>query len=243
MLPPNQHASALALPPSIKPRVLKRRRNPASGWDYVTSDGRYEITPQYAGTPNGGNTPRICRWAVKDLRAKDPNHDTAYLPSLNRIRESYCAPTQWVPWLVCDMDEGVMRVAASRKNAVSWAKAFTCGQVLGRSHFPGSDCYDYQFGVKGEESGNTFFVMPADAAHRHGFDPVQQPRCPYPDAPYERVRRPGETMTTGTSDTPHRAGTARVAGCAPRRRQHPPLGRGGLVFVLVACPVWWASGS
>ncbi|THA72496.1 hypothetical protein E6R60_26565 [Streptomyces sp. A0642] len=176
-------AGARRLPPPIKPRVLKRRRNPIFGFDYYTSDGRYQVTPRYADTPNGGRTARVDRYQVTDLRVADPARSTRDHHSLDDVRESYCS--RYVPWLVCDMDMGVLRVASSRKEAVGWASIYAGSPVTTRHPFvPGSNCYEYDF------DGTGLFIMAADVAHRHGLDPVQQPLFPYPNDPYEEVDRP-----------------------------------------------------
>ncbi|MFJ9378978.1 hypothetical protein [Streptomyces sp. NPDC101455] len=150
------------LPPPIKPRKLMRRRNPTFGFDYFTSDGRYEITPQYADNRYGGRTARIDRWAVRDLKATDRDGNTRYHPLLVDVRLYYCAPGGNVPFLVCGMDEGVMRVEPTRSAAAHW-----------RTYFD-----------------DDLTIVRADRARFQGWDPVQQPAYPFPDEPFEYVERP-----------------------------------------------------
>ncbi|MFE9993460.1 hypothetical protein [Streptomyces avermitilis] len=179
--------SVRELPPPIKPRTLRRS---SDGYGYVTSDGRYEVTPAYAPTLQRGSASRPTDWIVKDLTGREKSRSYGLL---SYVREYLCAPGGRVPWLVCDMDEGVMRVEPSMRAAVAWAKSYACTPVRERGNYPGGDCYDYVFGLPGEDATTCVFIMRADVAHGHGFNPVQQPRYPYPDAPDERVRRQDET--------------------------------------------------
>jgi hypothetical protein len=165
------------LPQPIKPRTLKRASH-----GYVTTDGRYEITPAYSPTLQRGSASRPSYWVVKDTTGKQEERD--YL-TLDVVREYYCAPGGKVPWLVCDMDQGVMRVEPSMRAAVAWARSHACAPVRERRNYPGSECYDYVFRNPGEDSNTCFFIMRADVAHRHDFDPVQEPWYPYTDEPHE----------------------------------------------------------
>ncbi|MEV8344491.1 hypothetical protein [Streptomyces niveus] len=176
-----------ALPPAIKPRTLRRAHD---GYGYVTTDDRYTVTPVYAPTLQRGSASRPTDWIVKDRTGVQ---EPCSYGLLSRVREFLCAPGGKVPWLVCDMDEGVMRVEPSMRAAVAWAASLACAPVRERRSSSGGDVYDYVFGHPGEDGNTCVFIMRADAAHRHGFDPVQQPQYPFPDAPDERVRRPDET--------------------------------------------------
>lgn len=175
--------SARRLPEPIKPRKLVRRRNPIHGFDYFTSDGRYEVYPIYKDRRYGGRSNVVDSWGIRDLRSGEKR--AKYYPRLEDIRLYYCAPDGKVPWLVCDMDDGVLRVAESMKAAVEWAASHACAPVRERSHGKGSTCYDYVFGHPGEDSNTCVFIMRADHAVKHGFDPVQQPFYPYPDDPHD----------------------------------------------------------
>jgi hypothetical protein len=156
---PMSDPDARPLPEPIKPRALQRRKNPVYGYDYSTSDGRYEVYPLYRDRTNGGRTNKVDSWVIKDLQ--DPEW-TRYYPLLDDIRRYYCAPGGKVPWLVCDMDEGVLRVEPSMRAAAKWATYFNDG----------------------------LFIVRADRAHYQGYNPVQQPLYPYPDDPFEKVDRP-----------------------------------------------------
>ncbi|MFI1532135.1 hypothetical protein [Streptomyces griseus] len=174
------------LPAPIRPRVLVRSRD---GFGYVTSDGRYRIRPVYAPTLQRGSAARPTDWIVADTTGKEASWSRL---ELRDVREALCAPGG-IPWLVCGMDEGVLRVEPSMRAAVRWARSNAGAPVRSRSASPGGGSYDYVLGHRGEDTVTSVFVMRADVAHRHGFDPVQQPRFPYPDDPHEMVRRAGES--------------------------------------------------
>lgn len=182
-------AARRALPPPIRPRSLRRDRN---GYGYTTSDGRYLVFPLFEDNPRGGRTGRVRSWAIEDLRNPNCNDRTRTYATLERIREFYCAPDGAVPWLVAGMDEGVLRVAPTRSAAVAWASRLAEAPVLTRTHAPGGTIYTYFFGHGNEDDGVSLLLMRADHAHFHGFDPLQQPRYPFPDAPFENAKRPGE---------------------------------------------------
>jgi hypothetical protein len=179
--------STRKLPEPIKPRTLKRARD---GYGYITTDGRYEVTPAYSPTLQRGSAARPSFWVVKDTTGVQKAREYG---DLRTVRELYCAPGGRVPWLVCDMDDGVMRVEPTRAAAVEWASSYACAPLRERHHGKGSTCYDYVFGHPGEDSTTSVFVMRADHASRHGFDPVQQPLHPFPDDPFEQVDRPAPT--------------------------------------------------
>ncbi|MEV7675023.1 hypothetical protein [Streptomyces sp. NPDC088752] len=143
------------LPPPIKPRALKRAK---SGFGYETTDGRYEVTPAYAPSLRGGSVSRPSDWIVTD---RTTSRSRSY-PDLAMVRELYCAPGGKVPWLVCDMDDGVLRVEPTRAAAAEWRTYFDDG----------------------------LFLVRADRARASGWDPEQQPLYPYPGDPFEQVDRP-----------------------------------------------------
>lgn len=174
------------LPPPVKPRTLLHARD----FGYVTSDGRYRFIPQYRPRPLGGRCSKIDGWVVHDSTPGPdgkPRGSRAYGWPLAEVRDLYCTPGDRMPWLVCDMDDGVVRVAASRRAAVAWCSALTGMPVLGRAHAAGSTCYDYTFGSADDCVG--FFVVRADHAHRHGFVADQQPLYPYVNQPWQRGPR------------------------------------------------------
>ena len=168
-------------PAPIKPRALARRRDGT----WITTDGRYHLTPYRDHTEvTRGHGPR--RWEVSDpLGGELPR--TGY--TLTRFREEFCAPGGTVPWLVCCMDDGVMRVEPTMKAAVAWARGLADAPVRCRKHFTNSSSYDYVFGYPGEDSNTCLTILRADAAHRHGWDPLQQPLYPYTSSPYENLER------------------------------------------------------
>ncbi|WP_428957862.1 hypothetical protein [Streptomyces sp. cg35] len=165
------------LPKPIKPRVLKKTHGEDG---YRTTDGRYMVLPQRYGVDR-----RVRFWKAIDLTVprEDPRRSRDFV-DLDAVRRTLCAPGNRVPWLVCDMDQGVMHVAESRRAAVAWAASHADAPVRQREHAKGSTCYDYTFGFPGEDSNTCLFVMRADHAARHRFDPVQEPWFPYADHPH-----------------------------------------------------------
>ncbi|MFD7835677.1 hypothetical protein [Streptomyces sp. NPDC059761] len=170
-------------PRTIRPRALKR----ATAFDgYITSDGRYEARPARFGTDG-----RVRFWNVTDLRNPPADGKPAHYTDLKQIRTQLCAPNNKVPWLVCDMDQGVLRVGLTRNEVVSWAAIhFDAGTYRFEA---GSSCYEYFF--EDGDGGTSVFVVKADSAHLHGFNPEQQPLFPFPDDPYEEVARPEPART------------------------------------------------
>ncbi|MGW9069237.1 hypothetical protein ACWGQT_07305 [Streptomyces yangpuensis] len=170
------------LPRTIRPRVLKRTK----GVDgYVTSDGRYEVLPARFGVDR-----RVRFWTARDLRDSSGSEPRQY-PDLDAVRSALCAPYGKVPWLVCDMDQGVLRVEPTRNEAVRWAAIFFDADEW--RHSRGGICHEYFFGP--ENDYESVFIVQADNAHRGGFDPEQQPLHPFADDPYEEVARPEPTAT------------------------------------------------
>lgn len=163
-----------------------RRRNPIYGFDYFTSDGRYKASPMYAHARYGGRTPRIEQWALRDLQ--NPETRVRYYPRLDDIRLYYCAPDGKVPWLVCDMDDGVLRVEPDRAAAARWGSIYA-GDSEWRFRRTAAGSYECFYGPRSEESAS-LFIMRGDVAHHAGFDPLQQPLHPFPDDPFEQVDRP-----------------------------------------------------
>lgn len=167
------------LPPTIRPRVLAR----AATFDgFVTTDGRYELRPDRYGTDR-----RVRMWTGTDTTGRHfpgTNSTTQLFTSRDDFRTQHCARDGKVPWLVCDMDDGVLRVEPTRSAAARWGATFTDSQTY--RFTLGSTCYEYEY-----DDCTTLFIVRADNAHLHGFDPEQQPLYPFPDDPYEEVTRPG----------------------------------------------------
>jgi hypothetical protein len=90
------------------------------------------------------------------------------------------------PWLVLDMDEGVLRREPTRRAAVDWMTSHDGGSVLSR-HCSGPGAYEYTIGYPGEDRASNHFVERLDAAVRAGWDrcfPVPD-KYPYPDRPHD----------------------------------------------------------
>ncbi|EST18066.1 hypothetical protein [Streptomyces roseochromogenus] len=64
-----------------KPRTLRRDQN-TNG--YVTSDGRYEVTPVYGPSIRGGDVTRPTEWCLKDRKGE---YEPRYRPFLSDIRD------------------------------------------------------------------------------------------------------------------------------------------------------------
>jgi len=175
------------LPPPVTPRALVRARD---GHGYTTSDDRYLIRPRYAHNSGGGRAARVDGWTVTDTRPRDGDDRVWTHATLDRVRTLYCAPSGRVPWVVCDMDDGVLRVAATRRAAVDWLVEWACAPVLRRHHHRGGTCYEYVLGRPGEDDGLSACVVRADRVHLHGWDPSEQPLFPWPDDPFTAHPRP-----------------------------------------------------
>lgn len=173
------------LPQPIKPRTLVRRPT-YGGNDYITSDRRYEVTPQFADHRNGGRTPRIEQYQVKDTTTGK----TTYVPRLEDVRWIYCTPVNEMPWIVHDVDEGVLRVEPTRKAAIAWASSLAEASKVLERHRYGSGSYEYVFGDSGGDVCGNYIIVRADLAHIAQIDAVEQPMYPFPDDPFEMVDRP-----------------------------------------------------
>ncbi|MFD6471514.1 hypothetical protein [Streptomyces goshikiensis] len=66
---------------AAKPRTLRRARY-ANG--YVTSDGRYKVTPHYGLSLRGGCVSRPTSWTLTDLQGEYPERER---PLLSDIRD------------------------------------------------------------------------------------------------------------------------------------------------------------
>lgn len=156
------------LPEPIKPRVLKRYRDGTGTKGYITTDGRYLFLPA-----DGG-------FVVLDAHTRG---GVAGVRPLAEHRARFCAPGGKVPWLVCDMDDGIVRVEPTRADAVRWVCDHKGARVLGREPV-GDGWYNYRIGYSREDYA-VVWVARADVVHWQGFDPEQEPWFPYPDAPHE----------------------------------------------------------
>jgi hypothetical protein len=73
---------------------------------------------------------------------------------------------------------------------VDWLTAWACAPVLRRHHHRGGTSYEYVLGHTDEDDGTSAFVVRADHAHLHGWNPVQQPLFPWPDDAFTEHPRP-----------------------------------------------------
>jgi hypothetical protein len=64
-----------------RPHTLRRAKC-ANG--YVTSDGRYKVTPHYAPSLRGGSVSRPTWWTLTDLHGEHPDRER---PLLSDIRD------------------------------------------------------------------------------------------------------------------------------------------------------------
>lgn len=168
------------LPPPIKPRALKR-----SHYDtYVTTDGRYRFDPQYRGMALIGYT-------AEDLHNPGRYRGIGGVHPLRYWRELLCSPSGKVPWVVCDVDDGVLRVEPTRAAAVEWARSFADAAGVKERHQYGEGRYEYVFADSDGDICGGVNIVRADVAHASGIDPLQQPLYPFPDEPFERVERGG----------------------------------------------------
>lgn len=90
-----------------------------------------------------------------------------------------------LPWLVVDMDEGLLRREPTRAAAVKWCRNWY-GPVMERhSYSPGA--YSYTFGVRGEDRATFLFVEREDVAKSGAGSRVwnSTPKYPHPDRPYD----------------------------------------------------------
>jgi len=90
------------------------------------------------------------------------------------------------PWLVLDMDEGVIRREPTRRAAVAWMLEHCGGRVLSR-HTYGPGAYEYHVGDPAEGNAVCYFVERLARAVRSGWDWwFEIPDAyPYPDRPHE----------------------------------------------------------
>lgn len=90
-------------------------------------------------------------------------------------------------WLVCDMDEGLLRAERTRTAAVAWLCTHRGGKVLARyTYGPGN--YEYSVGAADDDATSAFIVR-RDQLARCGWDPEQQPLYPVAEDPFEEVDR------------------------------------------------------
>jgi hypothetical protein len=185
---------ARKLPPPIKPRTLVRRKNPIHGYDYSTNDGRYEIYPIYKDRRYSGRSNVVDSWGIRDLHSGEKR--ATYYPRLEDIRLYYCTPVNEMPWIVHDVDDGVLRVEPTRKAAIAWASSLAEATKVLERHRYASGGYEYVFGDSDGDVCGNYNIVRADLAYIAHIDATQQPLYPFPDDPFEQVDRPAPKTAT-----------------------------------------------
>jgi len=100
-------------------------------------------------------------------------------------------------WLVGNMDDGVLRIEATRTTAVDWAKHDACADLVRHRYHYGLHNYGYVLGNSTDpEGGDDYFIGRVDTADRQGYDPNQPPLYPIPDKPYTVVEPPVDITAT-----------------------------------------------
>ncbi len=92
-------------------------------------------------------------------------------------------------WLVCDMDDGVLRREPTRKAAVDWFKSHSDARNVIERHAYGSGSYEYRVGDP-DDSASVFIIREDRAAGK--WDVTQTPLYPLADDPHEMVDRPAQ---------------------------------------------------
>jgi hypothetical protein len=92
-------------------------------------------------------------------------------------------------WYVCDMDDGVLRVEATRRAAVTWWMDHNdCNAVFSR-HIYATGYYSYKVGERGHrDSGSETAIVRGDKLRSYGIDtpPAEiVARYPWPDDPHD----------------------------------------------------------
>lgn len=185
-------ATTPKLPPPIRPRTLVADLD---GYSWLTSDNRYRFTPMYRQHTLGGYSRKIEGWNVHKNTAWRPGGTEApqwviYMQTtqtLADLRALYTTPASKMPYVVADMDDGILRTAHTRADAIAWARTHLCAERLRPvGGVRGKTCWEYE----DPDEGGSVFIMRADHAHLHGFDATQQPLYPHPHEPYRHVSRP-----------------------------------------------------
>lgn len=91
-------------------------------------------------------------------------------------------------WFVLDMDEGALRIEASRGDAVRWWKDHQCTDKVVERYTYGPGYYDYVVGNSIDDSADAAIVR-EDKLGRYGINTPPdeiQPLFPYRDKPHER---------------------------------------------------------
>ena len=101
-------------------------------------------------------------------------------------------------WLVCDVDEGVLRHEPTRRAALDWAKKHYGYVFVGSRDSSGSGSYTYVLFNLWDENRNTLAedlggvsvqIIRQDVAQYGGWSPDQTPLYPLEYKPHECVAR------------------------------------------------------
>lgn len=95
-------------------------------------------------------------------------------------------------WLVCDMDDGVLRREPTRKAALRWWMRLQDAPRVLERHTYGPGSYDYTVGYSAEDNAGSVAIIRADVAEYAGWDLGQTPLYPSADEPFEPVDRPAK---------------------------------------------------
>jgi hypothetical protein len=90
-------------------------------------------------------------------------------------------------WLVCDMDDGLLRREPTRKKAVDWFKSHSDAAKVTERHAYGPGSYEYRVGEP--DDGASVFIVREDRAAAGMWDLTQAPLYPLADDPHEMVDR------------------------------------------------------
>lgn len=94
-------------------------------------------------------------------------------------------------WLVLDMDDGLLRRAATRRAALAWWMDLNDTSVVVRRYSSMAGAYNYVTASAGDpdDSCGGVFIEHEDVAARGGWDPEQVPLYPRDEEPFTRVPR------------------------------------------------------
>lgn len=103
-------------------------------------------------------------------------------------------------WLVGDMDNGVLRIEATRTDALRWAKRDACADRVTRRYHYGSHNYGYVLASNNPDDCTSRFIGRIDTAHLQGYHPQQMPLYPIQNQPYTLVE-PAADITATVPDS------------------------------------------
>ena len=91
-------------------------------------------------------------------------------------------------WLVCDMDQGVLRCEPTRRAALAWAMRLAGhSRVYSRDSYGHGGAYGYTTGTDDPDDSRCYwFIERPYRARRGGFAGLGRPLYPYPDRAYDQ---------------------------------------------------------